>query len=158
MSEALDVVMRFESLMVQRLRTEDGVSAEERSRQILELLDPDIVFHVTPSLPHGGDHVGHDGFFELGEAFTRTWNLIEGGNHEYVDAGDNRVIVLTNPSVFQSKETGRVVSFRMVELVTVRNGKITEFIPFYWDTVAMVEAAGGVTSLGWRDRTAASDV
>ena len=42
--------------------------------------------------------------------------------------------------------------------IGVRNGKITEFIPFYWDTVAMVEAAGGVTSLGWRDRTAASDV
>jgi ketosteroid isomerase-like protein len=32
----------------------------------------------------------------------------------------------------------------MVELITVRNGKIVDFIPFYWDTVQIAEAAGGI--------------
>jgi ketosteroid isomerase-like protein len=142
MSEALEVVKRFEALMVQRLQ-EDGMSAEERSRRILELLDPEVVFRVTPSLPHGGDHVGHEGFRRLGERFTEAWHLVSGGNHEYHPIGDDRVVVFTNPSVFQSRATGETVSFRMVELVTVKNGRIVEFIPFYTDTVALNRAAGG---------------
>ncbi len=142
MSEALEVVKRFESLMVQRLNEGEGPSDEERLQQILALLDEDVVFHVCPSLPHGGDHVGHQGFFNLRDAFTKAWILVSGGNHEYVDVGDGeRAIVLTNPSIFKSRQSGRVISFRMVELITVRDGKIVEFIPFYWDTVPLAEAA-----------------
>jgi hypothetical protein len=32
----------------------------------------------------------------------------------------------------------------MVELITVRNGKIVDFIPFYWDTVQLAQGAGGL--------------
>jgi ketosteroid isomerase-like protein len=144
-SDPLEVVKRFESLMVSRLKEGDGPSDEERMQQILDVLDPDVVFHVTPAIPHGGEHIGHEGFLKLREAFTRAWILVSGGNHEYIDVGDGaRAIVLTNPSVFKSRRTGTVVSFRMVELITVRNGKIVDFIPFYWDTVQIAEAAGGI--------------
>jgi ketosteroid isomerase-like protein len=34
----------------------------------------------------------------------------------------------------------------MIEIVTVRDGKITELVPYYWDTARLVKACGGVVT------------
>jgi len=141
--ENVEVVRRFESLMVPSLEEEDPAAAEARLQEVLSLLDPEVAFHATRSLPHGGDYVGHDSFLQMGEQFRELWNLGDGVDLEYVDAGDDKVITLASFTI-ESRNTGKSVPVRMTEVVTVRNGKIIELVAYYFDTVPIVEAGGGI--------------
>jgi ketosteroid isomerase-like protein len=141
--ENVEIVRRFEEMMVPSLEQEDAAAARRRLEEILELLDPEVVFSPTTSIPgHGGTWVGHDGFVQMGEAFNRTWELPEGVQFEYLDAGDDKVVIIASfPLV--NKETRQATHVDMVEIVTVRDGRITELVPYYYDTVRIVAAAGG---------------
>jgi ketosteroid isomerase-like protein len=141
--ENVEVVRRFESLMVPSLEEEDASASDNRLRQVLDLLDPEVAFHATRSLPHGGDYVGHDSFLKMGEQFRELWNLGDGVELDYIDAGGDKVITLAAFTI-ESRRTGRSVPVQMVEVVTVRDGKITELVAYYFDTVPIVEAGGGV--------------
>jgi ketosteroid isomerase-like protein len=136
MSEALEVVKKFGQLMTRDL-SDDGSTPEQRLAQIMELVHPDIKMPVAGSLPYGGMHIGHDGFLEMGADFAKTWVIIETGV-EYVGMDDGRVAVFYNPT-FESVETGRRVTFKMVEILVVKDGKIAELVPYYFDTVELVE-------------------
>jgi ketosteroid isomerase-like protein len=138
-SEAFETVMRFQSLMVGNLSESETTTPQERLARITEILSPDVVFRVAESLPYGGVYVGHDGFREMGERFGRTWKILDGGKHERVDAGNDLVICSQAPT-FQSVATGRAVSFEMVEYIWARDGKIVELVPYYFDTVKLVQA------------------
>jgi ketosteroid isomerase-like protein len=141
--ENVDVVKRFEELMVPSLEEVDASAAERRMKQIFGLLDPDVAFHATPSLPHGGDYVGHEMFVKMGEQFRELWDLKGDVDLEYVDAGGDRVITLASFTI-ESRHTGRSVPVTMVEVVTVRDGRIAELVAYYVDTVPIIEAGGGI--------------
>ena len=141
--ENVEVVKRFESLMVPSLEERDATVAEGGFDQVLALLDPQVAFHASPSIPHGGDYIGHDRFLRMCDQFRELWNLVGAVDLEYLDAGDDRVITLASFTA-ESRHTGRSVPIRMVEVVTVRNGKITELVAYYYDTVPIIEAGGGV--------------
>jgi ketosteroid isomerase-like protein len=134
----LETVRRFGALMTNNLPDDDSSSQEERFAEILEMLHPDFEIPVARSLPYGGDHKGIDGFLAMGGKFAETWNIIENPNPEFIDAGDDRVIALYTPT-FESLATGRRVSFEMVEILTVRDGKIAKLVPYYFDTMELVE-------------------
>jgi ketosteroid isomerase-like protein len=139
-SKAIDVVRRYAAMATDSMpQDEAGTSAERRLEKLLEMLDPQLRIPVAASLPYGGEHVGHRGFLELGEKFGQTWEVIDNGSNGYAEVGDDRVIGFYNPT-FKSVATGRVVSFRMVEVVTVRNGKIVELVPYYFDSAELVKA------------------
>jgi len=55
----------------------------------------------------------------------------------------DRVITLASWTAV-SRHTKRAVPVRMVEVVTVRDGRITELRAYYEDTVPLIEAADGV--------------
>ena len=76
--ENIEVVQRFESLMVPSLEETDHDAAHRRQEEILAILDPEVVFFATPSLPHGGTYVGHDAFFKMGEQFRDLWDIADG--------------------------------------------------------------------------------
>jgi len=139
--ENVEIVKRFETMMVPSLEEEDESAAQGGFEQILELLDENVAFRPTSVLPHGGDWIGHDGFMKMGEAFSKAWDLVDGVNFEYLDGGGDKVVILASFTI-TSRETGRSVPVRMVEIVTVRDGKITELVPYYYDTIPIVEAAG----------------
>jgi uncharacterized protein len=140
----VEVVRRFEELMIPSLESKDSARARGGFEEVLTLLDPDVVFVVASSIPHGGEWVGHEGFMKMCGTFRTAWNHIHPGHLEYVDAGGDQVIIVIDGVTFQSKETGKTVRHNMIELVTVRDGKITRFVPYYWDTALLVEAYGGV--------------
>ena len=140
LSDAIDVVKRYAAAATESMPEDgSGVSAEQRLARLLEMLDPEIRISVTTSLPHGGVYVGHEGFLALGERFGKTWQVLDNGAAGYADIGDGRVVGFYNPT-FKSVATGRTVSFSVVEILTVRNGKIAELTPYYSDTVALVQA------------------
>jgi ketosteroid isomerase-like protein len=141
--ENVDVVKQFETLMVPSLEETDHEAAQRRQEHILSILDPEVVFFATPSLPHGGTYVGHDAFFKMGEQFRDLWDIADGVEMEYIDGGGDRVITLASWTAV-SRITNCSVPVRMVEVVTVRNGRIKELRAYYEDTVPLIEAADGV--------------
>jgi uncharacterized protein len=139
-SDAIEVVRRYAAMATHSLPEDGaGTSAEQRLANLLEMVDPQVRIPVAASLPYGGEHVGHQGFLELGEKFGKTWDVIDSGSAGYADIGDDRVVAFYSPA-FKSVATGRVVSFRMVEILTVRNGKIAEVVPYYFDTAELLQA------------------
>jgi uncharacterized protein len=141
--ENIDVVKRFEALMVPSLEETDHDASEQRLRQILDLLDPEVTFYATPSIPHGGTYVGHDAFFKMGEQFRDLWEIGDGVQIEYIDGGGDRVITLAEWTAI-SRPTGKSVPVRMVEVLTIRDGRIKELRAFYEDTMSLSEAADGM--------------
>jgi hypothetical protein len=139
-SDAIDLVKRYAAAATESMPDDGaGSNAEQRLARLLDLLDPDVRFSVAPSLPYGGEYVGHAGFLALGEQFGKTWQVIDNGAGGYADIGENRVVGFYNPT-FKSVATGRTVSFGVVEIITVRDGRIAELIPYYSDTVELVKA------------------
>ena len=59
-----------------------------------------------------------------------------------VAAGGDGVITLASFTI-ESRHTGRSVPVRMVEVVTVRDGRIVDLDAYYRDTVPIIQAAGG---------------
>ena len=57
---------------------------------------------------------------------------------EYLACGGDRVVVLIT-STLRATETDQSVPQRMVEVITVEDGKITDFTPYYFDTVPVVK-------------------
>jgi ketosteroid isomerase-like protein len=141
--ENVDVVRQFEEMMVPSLEQEDEADARVGLERILELLDENVVFRPPSVLAHGGDWVGHQGFIEMGEAFNRAWELPEGVNFEYLDGGGDTVVIIASFDLV-SKHTGKSAHVEMVEIVTVKDGKMTELVPYYKDTNPIVEAHDGV--------------
>jgi ketosteroid isomerase-like protein len=135
-SDAVEVVRKFGALMTRDL-SDDGSPHEERLAEIMELVHPDIVVPVAGSLPFGGIHVGHDSFLAMGAEFAKTWVIIE-SEAEIVGMDDGRVAVFDSP-LFESVATGRQVRCTMVEFLRVKDGKIAEVVPYYFDTMELVE-------------------
>lgn len=136
--ENVEIVKRFEELLIPSFKDGDA-SSQGGFDQVLELLDPAFSAPVCPSLPHGGDWVGHDGFLKMCEAVRDSRKTIEHSERTYLDAGDDRV-VMTVSFTAESVKTGRPFPVRMVEIFTVRDGKIAELVPYYWDTAPAIEA------------------
>jgi ketosteroid isomerase-like protein len=153
--ENVEVVQRFESLIVPSIEAVETSAAQGGFEQVVELLDPNVRIHATTSLPHGGEFVGHDSFLKMGEQFHDLWNLVGAIEFEYLDGGDDKVVTLASFTL-ESRRTGRSVPVRMVEIVTVRDGKITELEAYYYDTVPIIEAGGCVTGRETARQQAAS--
>lgn len=67
------------------------------------------------------------------------FNKLEVTEREFFEDGE-KVIVLCR-FITRSRINGSVQDFPMTQVVTVRNGKIVDFRPFYWNVPAYVAAA-----------------
>jgi ketosteroid isomerase-like protein len=139
--ENVEVVRRFEALMAAR---EDGGpdAVQKRFAEIMSLLDENVAFRPTESVPgHGGEWFGHHGFLDMCKAYGTVWHPPEDFEIELRDAGADTVVVLAS-FTRRAKATGTSIPIKMVEIVTVRDGRITELVPYFHDTVPMLDAAG----------------
>jgi ketosteroid isomerase-like protein len=140
--ENVDVVKRFEQLMVPALDESDAHASEQRLEEIKAILDPDVVFYASPAIPHGGTYRGYDAFFKMGEQFRNLWDISAGVEIRYIDGGGDIVITLAKWTGI-SKLTGKSVPVDMVEVLTIKDGRIKELRAYYEDTVILSEAADG---------------
>ncbi|MER7013054.1 nuclear transport factor 2 family protein [Saccharopolyspora sp. NPDC000359] len=100
---------------------------------------PDAVLHQAEALPYGGTWRGHAGTERFFIAMSRTWEMFEFVEQEFVAADDRTAVVLTQEQA-RSRATGRELAFPILQTVTVQEGRITEVRPFYWGTAAIAEA------------------
>ncbi|MGW6795717.1 nuclear transport factor 2 family protein [Streptomyces chartreusis] len=94
-------------------------------------LDPNVVLHQSPDLPWGGDWVGYEGFKGWSIEMSRHWDIVDVQHPVFFENGD-QVVVLCQ-LVTRSRQTGETLNQPMAQVVTVKNGRITEFRAFYWN-------------------------
>ncbi|MEU9713875.1 nuclear transport factor 2 family protein [Streptomyces sp. NPDC047976] len=99
---------------------------------------PDVVLHQAEALPYGGTWRGHAGLERFFLAMSRTWESFDMAEQEFLATGETAV-VLTR--VRARPRTGSPeLAFPILQTITVRDGRITEVHPFYWDTAAIAAA------------------
>lgn len=106
-------------------------------------LAPDVVLHQSPDLPFGGEYVGHERYQVWADAMSAIFDQVDAQDPEFFEKGDTVVIVCT--LVTRIRTSGEEMNLPMVQVVTVKGDKITEFRPFYWNVPAYTAAAQGST-------------
>jgi ketosteroid isomerase-like protein len=107
----------------------------------MKLMDPELVVHEPKELPYGGEYHGVEGFVDL---TTRLSALVEVETvtpPTFLGAGD--VAVAQMIGRFTSPTTGRSVDTPIVELFSVRNGRIVDLDVYYKDPNAVASVAEG---------------
>ena len=105
-------------------------------------LAPDVVLHQSPDLPFGGEYVGPDRYADWAAAMRAIFDRVDVRDAEFFERDDAVVVVCR--LVTRSRATGETMDLPMAQVVRVRDGRITEFRPFYWNVPAYVAAAGEV--------------
>ncbi|MFI9207557.1 nuclear transport factor 2 family protein [Streptomyces sp. NPDC053253] len=99
---------------------------------------PDVVLHQAAALPYGGTWRGHAGLERFFLAMSRVWESFDMTEQEFLATGATAV-VLTRVRA-RARATGRELTFPILQTITVRDGRIAEVRPFYWDTAAIADA------------------
>ena len=105
-----------------------GASFEEAFRSILA---PDVVLHQSPDLPWGGEYAGFERYKDWAVAMSAAFDHVDVQDAKFFEAGDT--VIVACRLVTRSRVTGAVLDSPMVQVVTAKNGKITDFRPFYWN-------------------------
>ncbi|MEU7899763.1 nuclear transport factor 2 family protein [Nonomuraea sp. NPDC049152] len=110
--------------------------------QVAVHLDPDVVLHQAPGMPFTGTGSwrGHDGMERFLAVFSDTWTSMEFLAQDHVSNGDT--VAVRSRVRFRSRATGREVEALIVQWITMRDGRIVEVRPIYWDPSAIAEACG----------------
>ena len=103
-------------------------------------LDPNVVLHQTPDLPWGGEYIGVKRYADWAAHMSDVFDRVDVQDVEFVETGDKVIVLCTLET--RSRKTRETMRRPMVQIVTVKAGKIVDFRPFYWhvpDYVAAVE-------------------
>jgi uncharacterized protein len=112
---------------------------ERTGEPLWETMDPEIEIH-DHDLPNAGPYRGHDGWRAWMANFAEAWESFAAAPEEYIDAGDDKVVVVLRVSA-RGKASGASVE-RLDGLVwTVRGGK-TVRLDYYNSRAQALEAAG----------------
>ncbi|MGW5161257.1 nuclear transport factor 2 family protein [Nonomuraea wenchangensis] len=103
-------------------------------------LDPEVTLHQAPGLPFTGTGTwrGHDGMEQFLARFSEIWESMEFLEQEHW--GDENTVVVRNRVRFRARATRQEVDTLIVQLITVRDGRMLECRPFYWDPAAITGA------------------
>ncbi|WP_242903278.1 nuclear transport factor 2 family protein [Actinomadura terrae] len=105
-------------------------------------LDPEVVLHQAPGLPFTGTGTwqGREGMERFLARFSEVWESMEFLEQEHWGEGDT--VLVRNRVRFRARATGREVETLILQQIRVRDGRMLECRPFYWDPAAIVEACG----------------
>ena len=106
---------------------------------IAATLNPAVVLHQSPDLPFGGGYVGHKQYEQWAMAMSAIFDKLEVAEQVWFEKGDQVVVICRLKT--RSRINGSSQDLPMAQVVTVRNGKITDFRPFYWNVPAYISAA-----------------
>ena len=102
----------------------------------LELIHPDCVLNEAAGLPYAGDYIGGTGFLKLWTVIAEGFDLTVNSAQVH-DAGE--VVVAEMEASLRSKETGRSLDTKIVELYRFTDGQISSIDVFYKDTKAVAD-------------------
>lgn len=88
------------------------------------LIAPDVSWHVPGRGPLAGDHVGREAVYRLfAELAARTGSSLRHELHAVLADGDHAVALVDE----RAERRGRALALRVVHVMHLRDGTITEF-------------------------------
>ncbi|MFJ4780566.1 nuclear transport factor 2 family protein [Streptomyces sp. NPDC088762] len=99
---------------------------------------PDVVLHQADGLPYGGTWRGHAGMERFFLKMSEVWESFDIEGQEFLATGATAVVHTQVHA--RARATGARLSFPVLQTITVRDGRIAEVRPFYWDTGAIARA------------------
>lgn len=113
---------------------------ERNFERAMEFAHPDLTVREAPSLPYRGTYVGLEGQRQLLDDVDRLFEFDGGAPEvEFRDAGDDLVIGRVTGRA-RLRATGEEIDFLVIELFTLRDGKLADIEVFYWDQAALLRA------------------
>lgn len=129
-SENLTIVENFEQAALY----------ERDFEKAMQYAHPDLTVREAPSLPYRGTYVGLEGQRQLLADVDRLFEFDGGAPKvEFRDAGDDLVIGRVTGRA-RLRATGEEIDFLVIELFTIRDGKLADIEVFYWDQAALLRA------------------
>ena len=107
--------------------------------EIAATLDPSVTLHQSPDLPFGGEYVGHEQYEQWALTMSSIFDKLEVAEQQRFEK-DNVVVVVCRFKT-RSRRNGSSQDLPMAQVVTVKDGRITDFRPFYWNVPVYVSAA-----------------
>lgn len=106
-------------------------------------LHPDVTLYQAPGLPFTGSgswhgHLGIQAFLDL---FAATWQSMDLIEVRALADGDTMVMLIHVR--LRARATGRTIETRIVQVNVVRDGRIIEFRPYYWNPSSISEVCSG---------------
>ena len=104
---------------------------------IAATLDPECVIHQPASLPYGGEWKGHKGCEAWMKAFAEQWSSMDVKDSELYPSGD---VLMSKSHVYAiHRQSGKRLDWPLLQFFRMRDGRILELIPFYWDTATLLQ-------------------
>ena len=117
-------------------------AARERDLPVMRsLAAEDLRVIEAPSLPYGGEHVGLDAFLALSRTVFRQLGITELRIERIIAEGDTVVVLARIRG--RAGARGEIFEMPIMELWVLREGRIQEIQPFYWDTHSLLRLIGG---------------
>jgi uncharacterized protein len=99
-------------------------------------LHPEIVLEQPGSLPYGGEWRGHDGLRRWLEAMDALWSAVEVVDPVTAEAGG--AVIVQAEFRATARESGRVATMPICEVVRFEDGLPIGWRVFYFDTAAIL--------------------
>lgn len=106
----------------------------------MEYAHPDFTVRESPNLPYRGTYVGRQGLDELLEDVTHWFEFLEPVKMEFRGV-DEALVIGRFSTRARLRATGEEIDFLVVEMATVRDGKVADIEPFYYDQKPLLDAA-----------------
>jgi uncharacterized protein len=126
---------RADGATVDTVRRFMAATGAERLDERRSLLHDDFVVHEAGGLPFSGDYHGSQGFFELMTRMSDLLDLTPGPIA--TDALGDDAVAARFRLTFTSRASGKSVEMGLVEIYTVRDGRIAELDVYYKDPAAV---------------------
>jgi ketosteroid isomerase-like protein len=88
-----------------------------------DLLDPHVVFILTPDFPDAGTYLGADRVTEYMLGFLAAWEKLTLTAEEFIEAGDSVVVAIHQRAV--GRESGTHTELRFFQVWTFRGRAVT---------------------------------
>ena len=97
-------------------------------------------FHEAPSLPYAGTYRGKADIMRGTKQVFGAWEDFSYQIMQYTAGGDLVVAHIMISGI--GRKTGKSFSMPIMEMWRLRDGKVVELRPFYWDTARCAECFG----------------
>lgn len=122
-----------ENLQIVKTMAENGVKGAWDV--VRPYVSDDLVMHVPQGLPFGGDYRGWDGYLNMFKQFAVYFTDLKSFEAKFA-AMDDKVIVMAGLAG-RVKKTGKPISIPITAIWQVKDGKVVDIVPFYYDTKAI---------------------
>jgi uncharacterized protein len=106
-----------------------------------------VVLHQTPDLPWGGDFIGIERYADWAAHMSSVFEVVDVQDAEFIQTAGKVIVLCT--LVTKARLTGEIMKRPMAQVVTVSEGRIVDFRPFYWCVPDYRAAAEGRSVANW---------